>query len=498
VAAPQHLVVPAPVTVETVPDTGYEVTAQTVVHAPPGATGVGEYLASVLRPPTGFPLPVTTGIGLTGGILLQLDRDQGGDEGYRDEGYRLEVTGSGIVVRATGPAGLFYGVQTLRQLLPPAVESRTPQPGPWPVPGVRIVDRPRFRYRGAMLDVARHFFGVDTVKRYLDRLALYKINHLHLHLTDDQGWRIAIEGWPALARHGGSTAVGGGPGGHYSREAYQEIVAYAQARHITVVPEIDMPGHTNAALSSYPQLTRDGVAPAPYTGMKVGFSTLQADLEVTYRFVADVLAELAAMTPGRYLHIGGDEALSTTAEDYARFVTRVQPMVAAHGKTVMGWQEIAAADHSGPRVLQYWRPEAPDARLAAAVAQGASVVMSPANRVYLDMRYDADSPLGLDWAGPVEVRDTYDWDPGSYLDGVPESRVLGVEAALWSETISTPEQVDYLTFPRLPALAEVGWSPVSARDWAGFRQRLAGHAPRWKVAGIAFHHSPQIPWDYLA
>lgn len=493
---PTQTVVPAPVTVAPAGHGGYVLTKRTVIRVDPDAAEVGRYLASLLRPATGLPLPVHTATGPGEGISLRLT---GAPAEVGPEGYHLEVHAGGVVVRAHRRAGLFYGVQTLRQLLPAAVESPTPRPGPWLVPAVRITDWPRFAYRGAMLDVARHFFPVPVVRQFIDRLARYKLNHLHLHLTDDQGWRLEIEDWPDLSRVGGRTAVGGGPGGAYSQEAYAAIVAYARARHITVVPEIDMPGHTNAAQVAYRALAPDRVAPAPYTGMKVGFSSLVTDRELTYAFVAGVLREVAALTPGPYLHIGGDEAYATPPDAYARFLRRVQPMVADLGKTVMGWQDIAAVEAAGDRVVQYWRPEPPDARVRQAVAQDTRVVLSPANRAYLDMAYRPGTayqgtPLGLDWAGTVEVRDAYDWDPGSYLDGVPEASVLGVEAPLWSETTSTLEHLDYLAFPRLPAIAELGWSPPQARDWDSFRRRIATHAPRWRAAGIVFYPSPQVPW----
>ncbi|WP_228984746.1 family 20 glycosylhydrolase, partial [Streptomyces sp. DH12] len=183
-----------------------------------------------------------------------------------------------------------------------------------------------------MLDVSRHFFSVDEVKRYIDRIALYKINKLHLHLSDDQGWRIAVDSWPRLAAYGGSTEVGGGPGGHYTKDDYREIVRYAASRYLEVVPEIDMPGHTNAALASYAELNCDGVAPPLYTGTEVGFSSLCVGKEITYDFVEDVVREIAALTPGRYLHIGGDEAHSTPHEEYVAFMERVQPVVARYGK----------------------------------------------------------------------------------------------------------------------------------------------------------------------
>ena len=208
---------------------------------------------------------------------------------------------------------------------------------------MRIDDRPRFRWRGAHLDVSRHFFSVAEVKRYIDLISQYKVNVLHLHLSDDQGWRIAIDSWPRLTSVGGSTEVGGGPGGYYTKRDYRELVRYAAARYITVVPEIDTPGHTNAALASYAELNCDGIAPPLYTGIDVGFSSLCVDKEITYEFLDDVIRELAALTPGPYLHMGGDEAHSTEDADYVRFIERVQPIVAAHGKRLMGWEEIAQA-----------------------------------------------------------------------------------------------------------------------------------------------------------
>jgi len=264
-----------------------------------------------------------------------------------------------------------------------------------------------------MLDVARHFHPVATIKRYLDQIALYKINYLHLHLSDDQGWRIVIDSWPRLASYGGSTQVGGGAGGYYTKSQYQDIVTYAAQRHITIVPEIDMPGHTNAALASYAELNGDGVAPPLYTGTGVGFSALCTSKEVVYTFVDNVLGEIAAMTPGPYLHIGGDEATVLSGTQYATFVNRVQPIVVAKGKTVMGWHQIGAVQHSPDRVVQYWGTTTSDAKVSNAVSQGARVVMSPANKAYLDMKYNAQTPLGLSWAGYIEVQTAYEWNPGA-------------------------------------------------------------------------------------
>ncbi|WP_277744870.1 beta-N-acetylhexosaminidase [Streptomyces sp. LX-29] len=488
---PLSRVVPAPATVRTGGEP-YVIGSRDRIGVPagdPAARRVGDYLAELLRPATGFELPVTTRSG-DAGVRLRIAQVRG----VGPEGYRLETGGGAVTISAPEPAGLFHGVQTLRQLLPAAVERRTPQPGPWLVPGVTITDSPRYAYRGAMLDVARHFFTVQQVKRYIDQLALYKINKLHLHLSDDQGWRIAVDSWPRLASYGGSTQVGGGPGGFYTKDDYREIVRYAASRHLTVVPEIDMPGHTNAALASYAELNCDGVAPPLYTGTEVGFSSLCVPKEVTYRFVRDVLRELAELTPGPYLHIGGDEAHSTSHADYVTFMDRVQPLVAERGKTVVGWHQLTGARPAPGAVAQYWGLDGKEKEVADAARAGTKIILSPANRAYLDMKYTKDTPLGLDWAGYVEVRQSYDWDPGRYLQDVPPSAVLGVEAPLWSETISTSDHIEYLAFPRLPGIAELGWSPPSRHDWSSYRVRLAAQGPRWDAMGVDFYRSPQVPW----
>ncbi|MEU5363049.1 beta-N-acetylhexosaminidase [Streptomyces sp. NPDC005925] len=490
-ATPLDRVVPAPAAAEP-GGTPYRITAGTHIRADSGAAReVGQYLADVLRPSTGYRLPVTDHG--SGGIRLRL-----AEGSFGEEGYRLDSGSAGVTITARGPAGLFHGVQTLRQLLPAAVEKDSVQPGPWLVAGGTIRDTPRFGWRGAMLDVSRHFFGVDEVKRYIDQLALYKINKLHLHLSDDQGWRIAVDSWPNLAAHGGSTEVGGGPGGHYTKDQYKEIVRYASSRFLEVVPEIDMPGHTNAALASYAELNCDGVAPPLYTGTRVGFSSLCVGKDVTYDFVDDVVREIAALTPGKYLHIGGDEAHSTSHDDYVAFMDRVQPVVAKYGKTVIGWHQLTGAHPAEGAIAQYWGVDASSAaekaRVAAAARNGTGLILSPADRVYLDMKYDANTPLGLSWAGYVEVQRSYDWDPGAYLPGAPASAIRGVEAPLWTETIQNSGHIDFMAFPRLPGVAELGWSPAATHDWGDYRERLAAQGPRWDALGIGFYRSPQVPW----
>ncbi|MEU8074564.1 family 20 glycosylhydrolase [Catellatospora citrea] len=496
-AAPVSLqsVVPVPVSVQPASGVTYTLPAAATIQTPTGsspATAVGSYLADLLRPSTGYALPVTTTSGTpTSGIALLLS---GADPSVGSEGYQLDVTAALVTVRAQTPAGLFHGVQTLRQLLPAAVEARTVQPGPWELAGGRIVDYPRYGYRGAMLDVSRHFFGVDVVKRYLDEISQYKINTLHLHLSDDQGWRIVVDAWPRLATVGGSTQVGGGAGGYYTKAQYTDLVTYAAARHITIVPEIDMPGHTNAALASYTELNCNNTAPPLYTGTSVGFSSLCVGKEVTYTFVQQVLAELAALTPGPYLHIGGDEANSTSDADYRTFMNRIQPFVGNAGKTVMGWHQLGQADHTPGRIAQYWGTTTSDADLSAAVSKGAKVVMSPANKAYLDMKYTNQTPLGLTWAGLIEVQTAYNWDPATLLTNVPAGAILGVEAPMWSETLTKLADIEFMAFPRLPALAELAWSPQSARNWDAFKTRLGAQGPRWTLQSINFYRSPQVPW----
>jgi hexosaminidase len=481
-----HRIIPAPASVVLAEADSFEITAATGIRVDAGAEAVGAQLAEMLRTPTGFPVPVSAA---GGSIALRL----AGAEALGEEGYEMRITRDSVALVAHRAAGLFRGMQTLRQMLPPRIEAEESVQSrrPFKIPAGVIRDWPRFAWRGAMLDVARHFFTVHEVKQYMDAIALYKINVLHLHLSDDQGWRIEIASRPRLAELGGSTQVGGGPGGFYTQREYAEIVRYAAERHITVIPEIDLPGHTNAALVAYPELSCGKQAPAPYTGIRVGFSALCADKEETYRLVDDVVRELAAITPGPYIHVGGDEVGALTPADYARFVERVQEIVGRHGKRMVGWEEVAKARLHPTTLVQQWRS---DSAAVAAVRQGVKLILSPSSRAYLDMRYTRDTMLGLNWAGFVEVDHAYGWDPASLLPGVAEANVIGVEAPMWSETVKNMTALQFMAFPRLPAIAEIGWSPAAARDWESFRVRLAAQAPRWEMMGVNFHRSPQIPW----
>ncbi|HWS34339.1 MAG TPA: beta-N-acetylhexosaminidase, partial [Actinoplanes sp.] len=396
-----------PAVAEAIPARGedFRIDSDTVITASGEATGVAGRLAAILRPATGHALPVTGSGERTIALVLE--------PGHPDEGYRLDIRADRVELGATAPAGLFAGVQTMRQLLPPA-GSR------WVLPGGRINDFPRYAYRGAMLDLARHFHDPAEIRRYIDQISRFKINHLHLHLSDDQGWRIRIDSWPRLTEVGGApgTGVRGAGGGFLTKDDYRDLVRYAADRFITIVPEIDMPGHVNAAQVAYSELACNGKSPRPRTDMLVGYSSLCADSDVTYRFAEDVIRELAAMTPGPYLHIGGDEAMSTPHGAYLRFQRRMLPLVRKYGKIPVGWHEIAqspAAITEGA-VIQFWGRERSSPAVA---ATGARVILSPANRSYLDMEYDPLTPGGLDWAGAIEVRDSYDWDPAGLLTDVP-------------------------------------------------------------------------------
>jgi hexosaminidase len=412
---------------------------------------------------------------------IRLVLDDSGNLG--EEGYQLEITTDEIRLCANRPAGLFYAIQTLLQMIPAA------HSGTVNLPAVSIRDTPRFVWRGAMLDVARHFFPVEDVKRYIDLIAHYKLNRLHLHLTDDQGWRIEIKSWPRLTEIGGSTQVGGNGGGFYTQEQYREIIDYARSRYVMIVPEIDTPGHTNAALASYPELNQSEEATSLYEGMEVGFSTLWIDSQVTYQFLDDVVRELAEMTPFPYIHIGGDEARSTPIEDYKRFIKRIQEIVISHGKQAVGWGEIGEAEISPGTIAQHWV----GATYQGAKEQGAQMILSPANKTYLDMKYDPSTALGLDWAGCISVKDAYDWEPGSYMYLLEENDILGIEAPIWSETLRSMNDLEYLVFPRMLCFAELAWSPKGG-NWEEFRQRIAAHGEHMEALEINFYRSPEIDW----
>lgn len=486
---------------ELTPQTGIKLTG-----SGENLTRLGEKLAESLRPCTGFDLPVSFD---SGQIELSLT---GNDD---SEAYVLEITGNSVKISSSGEAGLFYGIQTLIQLLPAEVTHRTVQQISWTIPQGKISDSPQYGYRGSMLDVARHFISVEDVKYYIDQMATYKLNYLHLHLSDDQGWRIEIKSWPKLTEIGGSTQVGGGTGGFYTQAEYTDLVNYAAERYITIVPEIDMPGHTNSALASYAELNpgvnlpdgdfstvnkqeldyempvKNPQASELYTGIEVGWSTFAPKLELTYAFVDSVVREISELTPGPYFHIGGDESHVTEKDDYVYFVERVQDIVAKYGKTSIGWDEIATAKLLPGNVAQFWAKEE-NAKLA--IEQGNQILMSPARKMYLDMQYDSTSRIGLHWAAYVELDSAYLWEPTEFAAGIGPENILGLEAPLWTETVTNRADIDYLAFPRLAALAEVAWSPKGNRSWESFQSRVAIHGKRWDIQGVGFYKSSKVNW----
>lgn len=417
-------------------------------------------------------------------IELSLDRNMIQEK----EGYVLEINPGSVNLAAPSPEGLFRGLQTLFQVIDVDGSHMKKMIA---LPTGLIRDFPEFSYRGVMLDVSRHFFDPGQVKKFIDQISLYKINHLHLGLSNDQGWRIEIKSWPKLTEIGGSTEVGGGEGGFYTQEQYAELVRYAAERFITIVPEIDMPGHTNAALASYAELNCDGKARELYTGTRVGFSTLCTDSEITYQFVDDVIRELSSLTPGPYIHIGGDESHVTPLNDYIYFINRVRKIVLSHGKLLIGWDEISNADISAGDIAQYW---ASGKNADMALSKGARLIISPAEYCYLDMKYDSSTSLGLNWAGYIETDKAYNWYPLELVEGITKEQVLGLESPLWGETIETNDDIEFLVFPRLTAHAEIGWSDRGSLSWEDYSRRLAAHGPMLEALGINYYRSPRVNW----
>ncbi len=407
------------------------------------------------------------------------------------EAYELIIENDKLQILARTEQGAFRAVQTVLQLIPAETQNSLTDQPVWVIPTGTIVDAPNLEYRSMMLDVARHFFTVEEVKKLIDLLAYYKYNTLHLHLSDDQGWRIEIKSWPKLATVGGATEVGGTQGGYFTQEDFKDIVAYAADRYMQIVPEIDMPGHTNAASLSYPQLNGNGKKVERYTKMRVGFSTFNTRSQVVYDFIDDVVREISAISPSPYFHIGGDESDATATGDYIYFVNKVQGIVAKYGKQMIGWDEIAQSSLRSGTVAQYWRH---DNYAKMAAGKGCKVVMSPAKKAYLDMKYNNSSKHGLKWAGLIPLSTAYNWNPSTYLSGLPKSAILGLEAPLWSETITEGSEMEYLAFPRAIAYAELGWSVDAKRSWQSFKQRLGAQGPYLQRLNVNYYRSPDIKW----
>jgi hexosaminidase len=439
-------------------------------------------------------------------------------EGEDDGRYELEVTARAVQVRASTPKGLFYGMQTLRQLLPPAVErgiGRDDGRVAWTLPAVRVEDAPRFSYRGMHLDVARHFFPVSFVKQYLDLLALYKLDTFHWHLTEDQSWRIEIEQYPRLTEVGGcrdSTMVGHYDAqtydgaeycGYYTQEEVKEVVRYAQERHVTVIPEIEMPGHASAALAAYPELGCTPDEPVAVKGTWGVFEDIYCPKEETFAFLENVLTEVMALFPSEYIHVGGDEAPKTAWEEsevaqavieregleneeelQSYFIRRIENFLNANGRKLIGWDEILQGGLAPDATVMSWRGTAGGIQAA---RQGHDAIMTPGHSLYFD-HYQADpatEPLAI--GGLTTLRDVYAYDPAPDSLGAATTRhIIGTQANLWTEYINTPEKAEYMAYPRALALAEIAWSPQRAREWAFFQARLPAHLRRLDALGIGY------------
>jgi hexosaminidase len=526
-------IIPKPVSM-TVGSGSFTVASTARIVVATGSTAampVAQDLAAFLQPATGYSLPVVTGTPQSGDIELIIG-DPGGLQSDPDgEGYALNTTGSIATLEALTAHGLYNGVQTIRQLLPAWIASPSVEPGPWTMPAVQITDYPRYTYRGVMLDIARHFEPPSAVEQLIDQAAAYKINVLHLHVSDDQGFRIVINGFPNLTTIGGQGSVGTGgrtmdPGGYWTQADYQAVVADATAHFMTVVPEVDSPGHNNAIIMSEyndtgntllngtPQDINCSANNPPvwnYT-TAVGYSAMCPESSNTWAIYDAIISQLAAMSPGPYYDIGGDEVPTTLLSQarYASFINTEASYVQGQGKTVMGWADIAGPGTTltGPSVAEYWNPASGSTSgtvtATEAVAKGMKVVMAPASHAYLDQRYGRRVPptLGMTWAckSGCDVDQFYNWDPATYVTGVTDANVIGVEGAMWGETVVNMSNVDYMVFPRLPALAEIGWSPMATRTsvtspaYLDFIGRLAVQGARWMAAGVNFYPTPEVSW----
>lgn len=446
---------------------------------------LAEYLSSKLSPATGYNFKINRSDKVSEGSIYLTTIDS--DELQGDEGYRIDITERIAKVSAYKTEGIFRGLQTFRQLLPAAIEkNELASDVKWNMECVVIEDKPEYEYRSLMIDVARNFFSVDEIKRQIDIAAGYKINKLHLHLSDDQGWRLEIEKWPELARIGGAKAINGGQGGYYTKEEFKDLVKYAQDRYIEIIPEFDMPGHTTAMLSSYDFLNPSGKKSAPYYGMEVGISSLMCHDEKTYEVIEDIIKEVSEISPSKYIHIGGDEAHKTSKEDYNYFMKRVSEIALKYGKTPIGWNPIDTVDKiDNKTVVQLWKGDAS----SNIIENDMKMIVSKASKSYLDMKYDYYTPYGLMWAGCSTVQDAYEWDPQDYA---PRDLILGVESCLFTETITGRKSMDYMIYPRLLGHAEVGWSKKESRDFNEYKNRLKYHGYRLENMGVSYYKDKDI------
>jgi hexosaminidase len=483
-------------------------------------SAVARRFARAIAPATGYDLVVRVGSAAkAGGSRIVFRRTTERDMPLGPEGYRLEVRPGVVTIIASAAAGAFYATQTLRQLLPPAVfRSARVDDVAWTMPAVSITDRPRFPWRGMHLDVSRHFMPKEFVEKYIDLLALHKMNRFHWHLTDDQGWRIEIKKYPRLTQVGAwrdQTLVGKPDrdstknvfdrkrhGGFYTQDDIREVVEYARERFVTIVPEIEMPGHSQAAIAAYPALGNFGDSIfRPWTIWGVSAHIVNPS-DSTIAFMENVLSEVMALFPGPYVHIGGDEAVKTEWKASARaqarmkahdlktedelqswFTSRIGAFLTAHGRRLIGWDEILEGGLAPNAVVMSWRGTA--GGIAAARA-GHDVVMTPASHTYFD-RYQSSStnaePLAIGGFLPIDTVYSYEPVPAE-LAPAAATHVLGTQGQVWTEYIEGPKNVEYMAFPRECALAEVAWTPAARKNFADFMTRLPRHLERLEALDV--------------
>ena len=505
-------------------------TAHTQIVAAPTQQALGEQLRDYLRPATGFPFPIVRATG-TSSVTLSIDRAL---KRLGPEGYRLEITRAGIRIRAFDPAGIFYGVQSLRQLLPADLMRRTPVDGVrWAVPVATIEDSPRFSWRGSHLDVARHFMPKEFVLKFLDLMALHKLNVLHWHLVDDQGWRIEIKKYPRLALIGGKTdyttfnpvqpmqAASLPQGGYYTQDDIREVVRYAAQRFITVVPEIEMPGHSAAAITAYPSLGNKleieqaggDTSFMTFSGMNQAADSNYNVDDSTIHVLQDFLTEVMALFPSKFIHIGGDEVdkrpwrynpkaqarmhelgLKDENELQSWFVRQMDQFLAAHNRRLVGWDEILEGGLAPGATVMSWRGI--DGGIAGRQKAGHDVVMSARRRLlYLDhYQWIAPRLEPLAIGGFLPLENVYNFEPvPPTLTDAEAKHVLGGQAQLWSEFIPQSKEMEYLAYPRLAALAEAVWSPRATHNFADFSARLKPDLDRLKILDVHFRPLTPLP-----
>ena len=485
-------IIPKPTTIIAT-NSAFGLDHNTVIYTAQASNGfkeVGDFLSESIREKTNLDISVNDTSLETVDRIIYLNQSDSIDI-ETNESYQLYISKDSIIINAKTAEGAFRGVQTLRQIIPEKSNDTITTHKMWLVPTGKIIDSPNFEYRGAMLDVARHFFTVADVKKYIDLLTYYKINKLHLHLSDDQGWRIEIKSWPLLTEVSGKTEVGGGEGGFYTQEEYKDIVAYASKNYITIIPEIDMPGHTNAASVAYPILNGNGKTLKPYIGTRVGFSTFDTNKDTVYAFIDDVVREISELSPGPYFHIGGDESHVTKKNDYIYFVNRVEKIVQKYGKQMIGWDEITQANVGSTTIAQHWSTAA---NAIEGAKKGSKIILSPAKKAYLDMQYDSLSKHGLHWAAYIPVDSAYIWTPEKHIKGLSRENILGIEAPLWSETITNMAELEYLAFPRIIGYAELGWTKEGNRNWDDFKVRLANQTPYLEKMNVNFYPTELVDW----